>query len=264
MDVNNMTVDVCLCGNPVDDSPGRLAVAWQHPQTRAIRPVALLGYDGEEYCFRYITNVLSDLDFVPFIGFPELRRRYSSRKLFPFFAQRVLTTRRHDYEAFIRTLDLPREATPWQQLARSEGRRVGDSVILFPEPTVGCGGQTSCTFFVHGIRHVVKVDPTVETRLAALGSGDILRLVPEPKNQYNSRAMLTLTVDGIRLGWVPDLLLDYAHAVYHMDRYCLRVRHVGDVSVSSSLRLLVDLNGHVAPGYVPFGGMQWQPLEESC
>jgi hypothetical protein len=120
----------------------RLGVAWQHPETRSIRQVGLLWQDRAQYHFRYVRNV-KDIDgFTPFLRFPGLRGTYSSERLFPLFAQRVMDPRRPDYEEYVRTLDLVRDSTPWEQLARSEGRRAGDAIMVFPEPSVEPDGAT--------------------------------------------------------------------------------------------------------------------------
>src|SRR6266487_4370058 len=92
----------------------RLAVAWQHPESRTIQPVGLLVYDGERYLFEYVRNAQNVEDFVPFVSFPDVGRAYSSTRLFPLFSQRVMDPRRPDFVRYVRTLDLSPEATPWE------------------------------------------------------------------------------------------------------------------------------------------------------
>lgn len=244
-----------------ESSMRRLIVAWQHPRVRAIQPVGILAFDGTHYSFDYIKNVLNVEGFEPFVSFPDLQKSYKSARLFPIFAQRVMDARRPDFHRYIETLDLATDdATPWEQLIRSEGRRTGDSVMVFPEPMVSPDGSTSCNFLVHGVRHTLRQNPAVEAKLQRLRAGDRLTIVPEPTNPANDRALLTVDEDSVALGWVPDLLLDYVHAVRSAGPYAITVRHVNGPDAPVHLRLLVRLEGSVPPGFVPFRGEPWQPL----
>jgi hypothetical protein len=199
-------------------APRRLVVTWQHPRDRGIHPVGFLTFDGYRYEFRYIHNALRIEGFAPLIGFPDLRKAYVSESLFALFAQRAMDPRRPDFERYVSRLGLPADTTPWEQIARSGGRRAGDSLQLFPVPSIR-GGHMTCRFLVHGIRHIgstaLNVDDgpllvtrdLVEQSLRSLQRGDELGLLPEPGNQVNSRALLVTAV-GTPVGYVPDLLVD--------------------------------------------------------
>lgn len=162
--------------------------------------------------------------FRPLLGFPDLHRRYQSEHLFPMFEQRVMDSRRPDHDRYVRRLGLGADATPWEQMTRSGGGRNGDLLQLFPEPVSLPDGSVTCTFLLHGIRHVPsrplvitgrEFSPAadeVERRLAGLSPGDPLRLVREDANQW-PRAVITAATDGYPLGWVPDLLLENLYAM---------------------------------------------------
>lgn len=241
-------------------APRRLAVAWQHRELRSIQPVGLLAKVDQTYEFCYVRNAASLPGFAPFVGFPKLDQRYRSDRLFPLFSQRVMDPRRPDYGRFIRSLDLSADATPWEQLARSEGRRSGDTILVFPEPVVRQGGATHCNFLVHGIRHMIRENATVEERLRRLSKGDSLVLIPQPANPVNRRALLTADIDTVPLGWIPDLLLDYVHAVRDTNSYELHVQQINGPQAPIHLRLLVRLSGRVPPGFRAFSGGPWEPL----
>jgi hypothetical protein len=114
-------------------SPGSLIVAWQHPETRLIAPVGLLEHGrGLGYRFRYLRRASTVEGFLPFLSFPEWQRTYTSQHLFPLFSQRIMSPRRPDFSQFLHQLHLNEDATPWEQLARSEGRRTGATVQVFP------------------------------------------------------------------------------------------------------------------------------------
>ncbi len=174
----------------------RLVVTWQHPHTRKIAPIGFLTYDGRVYRFVYIRNARQVKEFQPLLGFEDLGRIYESEQLFPLFAQRVMAPRRPDYQQYISRLGLEGNPDPWEQIIRSQGRRQGDTLQLLPEPTVA-GDQLSGLFLVHGVRHVSKEThllhgrqvrvsiEEVEAALRGLNQGDLLGLVPEPKNAKN-------------------------------------------------------------------------------
>jgi hypothetical protein len=238
----------------------RLAVTWRHPVTGYSQPVGLLDETDGGYRFAYIEHARDVDGFRPFIGFPELDREYRSSTLFPLFAQRVMDPRRPDYERYVNTLDLPADATPVELLARSEGRRMGDTIQVMREPSVTAGGSTSCRFLVHGIRHVLRDDPDATGRLRGVAEGDYLRLVDEPTNPVNPRAILTTDGDGGRLGWVPDVLLDYVRTVRDAGAVAPTVAHVNGPDGPPHFRLLARLDGQVPSGYRPFDGPPWEPI----
>jgi hypothetical protein len=70
-------------------------------------------------------------------------------------------------------------------LARSGGRRAGDTIELFAEPTVGPDGRTSCTFLTHGVRHQEGAAELID----GLRTGDDLLLVDQPNNEVNGLAI---------------------------------------------------------------------------
>ena len=239
----------------------RLVVAWQHPDTRAIRPVGILQLDRGVYSYHYIRGMKKVPDFRPFIGFPDPYRRYESPYLFPIFAQRVMHPSRPDYAKYMNSLDLSREASPWEQLSRSEGRRAGDTIMLFPEPTINADGSTRCTFLVHGIRHVTNSPSLIEERLGRVHQGDHLRLRDEPENPVNPAATLVTNSMGERLGWVPDLLLDFVQRVRSQTEPDVQVVHINGPDAPIHMRLLVRLSGRVPEGYRAFSGPDWEPLD---
>jgi len=235
-------------------SPGSVIVAWQHPETRLIAPVGLLEHGhGLGYRFRYLRCASTVDGFLPFLSFPEWQRTYISQHLFPLFSQRIMSPRRPDFSQFLHQLHLDEDATPWEQLARSEGRRTGDTVQVFPIPTVHADGSTSCRFLVHGIRHVAGGQLPL-----SLTPGDELELQDDPANPVNPEAVLVCSRGGERLGYVPDLLLEHLRVLRDTGSVCLTVEHVNGPEVPAHLRLLVLLDGHAPADYQPMSGPRWQ------
>jgi len=222
-----------------------LLVCWQDPETRTYHAVALLGHARGEYVFKYLAAANTISGFRPLLGFPDLGLTYRSPALFPLFSERVLDPSRPDRPAMLRALNLPEQAGPLEFLARSGGRRGGDTLEVLPVPTVGTDWRTACTFLVHGVRY----QPGAEATLARLTPGDQLHLEAEPTNPKDLRAVL-VTSDGTPLGWVPNPLLDYVHVVLSQAEPQVRVVRANGPEVGHHMRLLVELSGTLPKGYM--------------
>ncbi|MGI9003201.1 MAG: HIRAN domain-containing protein [Pseudonocardia sp.] len=234
-------------------SPGSLIVAWQHPKNRLIAPVGLLEHGLDlGYRFRYLRRGPEVEGFLPFLSFPEWQQTYTSKHLFPLFSQRIMSPRRPDFSQFLHQLHLDENATPWEQLARSEGRRTGDTVQVFPIPAVQSDGSTTCRLLVHGIRHVTG------GRLPTLDPGEELELRADPTNRINPDAVLVCTRGGEQLGYLPDLLLEHLHALQSAGSVTLTVEHVNGPEAPAHLRLLARLDGRAPTGYEPMSSPCWQ------
>jgi hypothetical protein len=250
----------------------RLVVAWQHPEDRKISPIGFLTYNGSIYRFAYIRNALHVKDFRPLLGFPELERGYESEELFPLFAQRAMDPRRPDYHRYIERLGLEGQPGPWEQIARSQGRRLGDTIQLLPEPIVADDVLT-CLFLVHGMRYVHEAPRTlnghqvhvtreqVDSVLAELKPGDSLMLAREDDNPVNPLALMILG-SSVPVGWVPDLLVEDVTQMLRRSNVTLTVEHVNGPDAPWHLRLLVRLRAAPANGFRFFTGEQWTPLAD--
>ena len=247
----------------------RLVVAWQHPESRLISPVGFLSYDGHSYRFAYIRHALDVVDFQPLLGFPDLRRSYNSEDLFSLFAQRAMDPRRRDYQRYLTRLGLDEEASPLEQIARSQGRRQGDSIQLLPEPEVS-GDELTCLCLVNGTRHVLEPmilegrelhvsNQTLENVLARLRPGDPLALVSQPENPANDLAVV-VTGMSVPLGWVPDLLLEDLHGLLERASVTVTVEHVNGSDAPWHLRVVAGLRAAPAGSFRFFTGERWALL----
>lgn len=232
----------------------RLAVTWRHPRTHTYHAVGLLTHADHEYRFDYLAESAEVLGPRLLLGFPDLEREYRSFALFPLFAERLMDPARPDRPRLLEALSLDALATPMEVLARSGGRRTGDTLELLPEPEVAPDGTTGCLFLVHGIRHVDGSSDAID----ALVRGQELLLVDEPTNPVNPMAIRVEEHQAGLLGWVPDPLVDYVRHVRAFGDATLRVERANPADVGHHLRLLVHLTGGVEPGYEPFGGPGWR------
>jgi hypothetical protein len=234
----------------------RFAVAWRNTSRERIAPVGVLDHDRVGYRFEYLHDVDQIPDFRPFLGFPDFQRVYEAQRLWPFFALRVMDRKRPDYGDYLARLGLPRDASPLDVLSRSGGEQKGDSVYLAEEPQVAHDGQTEATFLVRGARYATREHSSAE-RASRLRPGDRLMMQPDRENPVNQQAILLATEAGAPVGWVPDLLIRYAHAVHSGgEGHVTVVRNNGPES-PWHLRFLVRLVGRVSPSLHVFSGGQW-------
>lgn len=219
------------------------------------RPVGFLDADptseGTAYAFAYLRVAVERADFRPLLGFADPSRQFRSEGLFPLFAERIMDPRRPEHPVFLAALGLSDEASPLEVLSRSGGQRAGDGIMLIPVPVVEEAGSASCTFLVHGVRHVEGG----EARISHLRVGDTLSLVSDRDNDVNARALLVTEKSGEPLGWVPDPLLDFVHLVQGPR---ITVVRVNGPEVGTRLRLLVRLDGIADPTAQPFTGSDWE------
>jgi hypothetical protein len=255
------------------EAPGRLVVAWQHPIERSIQPVGFLTRTHDVFTFGYIRNALAVHDFPGLLGFDDLYHIYESADLFPLFAQRAMDPRRPDYHRYVDRLGLEGEPGPWEQIARSQGHREGDTIQLFPEPTVD-GDEVRCLFLVHGMRHADKSPKVIngveasatrdqiDAALERLEPGDELGIYPEPGNEKNPLAIVvTISPDQlIPVGWVPDLLVEDLQRLLDYAPVTVMVEHANGADAPWHLRLLARLRAAPAPGFRFFVSDRWEPL----
>lgn len=207
----------------------RLLVSRQDPDTRRYSCVGELRLDGDDYVFTYDKAADRALPGLP------LGRVHRGAELFPIFAERVVHPQRPDHDRSLELLGLGPEAGPFEVLAVSGGRRTGDTYELTPLPEPG---DVELPFLVHGIRHLADHERAL---VGELQPGDLLSLAHEPTNPFNERAVL-VTRSGVRLGYVPDPLVEYIHAVTRHD-YTVTVERVNPPEAGFHMRLLVVLRG---------------------
>jgi len=231
------------------DAADRLLVTRRDTSTRRYSALGFLSRDHSGgYEFAYLRSAF-ECGERPLAGLPSLVTTYRSERLFPIFAERVMSSRRPDRQASLDALGLGLDAAPFEVLQRSGGLRVGDTIELLPAPSAQTGDRIQFEFLVHGVRHMT---PAAQARIARLREGELLRLVREPKNPVQPRALLVTDSDAVELGYVPDPLLDVIECVADPT---VSVVRAGGPEVGFHQRLLVRVSGTVTSP--PFSGPNW-------
>jgi hypothetical protein len=232
----------------------RLLVTRRDPETTTYHPLGFLTFDSTEYTFSYLRRALVE-GFHPLPGLSDTTHAHTSDRLFPIFAERVISARRPDRQTSMEALGLDVDAAPFEVLARSGGRRVGDTIEVVPAPEAAPDGSLTVDFLAHGVRYQ---PPTAQERITRLRRGEQLHIVHQTDNVSDPRALLVTDRDEIPLGYVPNPLLDLVHAL--ADRTASVVRANGP-DVGFHFRLLARVAGRVEGGYQPFEGPDWETVD---
>lgn len=217
----------------------RLLVIWQHPETRRFVRVGHLDVEPDrQYVFEYEPGAADVEGFEGFAAFPDLRHRYRSDRLFPFFTNRVMSPRRPEYETYLDALGIEDdEQAPVELLARAGGTRATDTVHIVPEPRIDADGRYVMLFLASGTRYL---DPDAE-HVVRLSAGDELGLREDSGNPVNPDALLLDTCSGHPVGWVPDYLLDLVHDYEQQGSVQIYVERANGPDTPPHLRLLCRL-----------------------
>lgn len=239
---------------PATSSASELLVLWQHPESRAMVPVAILSFDGSHYRFKYLPAAERLDGFRPLLGFRDLSETYESDELFPLFKERVLDPTRPDFHRVLERLDLDSaHATPWEQLVRTGGVSEGDTLQVTPFPHESDEGW-SCTVLAAGLRYLMIKSVATEHRtmgpyapddfeahLGRLRTGDLLSVEREIGNRYNEAAQLLIEAGEV-IGYLPDWLARLtAPLIEAGEKISARVMRVNDPAAGWHLRLLVEV-----------------------
>jgi len=245
----------------------RLIVTWQDSKTRKYFPVgrlSLLGSPREpKYLFVYTKGIweAAERGFRPFAAFPDVKQRYESTELFPFFANRLLPESREEREEFVRGLGLdPVKASPLEVLARSGGRRTTDSVETLALPETENSGRNYLAYFFlsHGLRHMPDF---AEDYARKLKPGDELFLMHDLQNVVDRRALLLRTEDNCPLGFLPRHLLDDTWGlIENGESLKVSVEKINLSPFPIQQRVLCRMTAIAPEGFSPCSGEAYQPL----
>jgi hypothetical protein len=200
-----------------------LFVAYQDPRTRQWAPVGKLTRTTEGYRFAYTNGAKRFSDFVPFGRMTDIRGVYQSTELFPLFSNRILPKNRPEYREYLGWLGLSDAAhDELEELSRTGGLRVTDSLELIPCPEPTASGTYEAYFFCRGLRHA-----TPESRIRAdeLEKGDRLFLMRDLQNRQDPAALAIRTDDPISvIGYTPRYFVkDFAALLKASDGGAVKV-----------------------------------------
>ncbi len=241
-----------------------LLVAWRsgQPERGGWGPVGRLEYDGAVYRFVYTQGARTLAGFRPFPKMENLEEVYESAELFPMFANRLLPTRRPEYEAYLRWsgFDSINPPDPISILGVTEGMRQTDAIEVFPCPVPDKQGCYVNKFFAHGLRYM---SPMAQERVAQLTEGESLLLMADFFNKADLQAVALRTEnDRILVAYVPRYLARDVWKLLvecNLDFVSVRVERVNrDAPLQQ--RLLCRMNACWPNGFKPCSDPAFLPI----
>lgn len=185
-----------------------LFVAWQQPDSREWIPVAKLEHNGSTYAFSYTQGIFRAKDFRQFSGMQNVEAVYESPRLFPLFANRLISKSRPEFKDYLRWLGLSdMDEKPMAILALTGGIRGTDSIELFQPPEVSEQGQYHLEFFARSLSHLPQA---AIDRIRLLEKGERIYLMTDPQNNFDAQAV------AMRTG-TPSWFLGYCPKYYAQD-----------------------------------------------
>lgn len=180
-------------------------VSWQDLDSRSWHIIGRLKKSDSKYQFNYTVGAEKSSKFQPFSGMEDLHAEYFSKSLFPFFANRILSSKRPEYKEFIQWLGLNEaDANPFEILARSEGSRSTDNYQVVRKLEWDESGNFKHSFFSHGLNHLSERNIEFINDLQPERN---LYLCIDCQNPYDECAVL-LRSDGPKeiVGYIPRFL----------------------------------------------------------
>lgn len=245
-----------------------LFLAWQDAVTRRWFPIGKLTQVDGRYRFVYVRGVQeaqSRTNFQLLPSFPSLEKVYESLELFPLFANRVMPPSRADFPHYVEWLHLNgSEKDPMKFLAHSGGRRMTDTLEVFPAATRHDDGRHTLHFFVHGLRHM---SPDSIVRAERLENEERLLVQWDAQNPEDDKAITLRTDteisgDASLVGYCPRCLAAEVLKALQADRQSctVRVARVNAAPAPVQFRLLCCMEFAPQSGVVPFSSPEFQPM----
>jgi len=180
-----------------------LFLAWKEPRKREWIVVGKLWEKDKKYYFAYTKGVKKAQksgNFNEFGVMQDIDKVYVSDELFPIFKNRILNRSRPEYRSYLKWLGFEKEASPLEELSRTNGLRATDSLQLFEKPKP-INNQFIIYFFSHGIRHLPL---TYQDRIKSLKEGEELFILKDVQNRYDKFALALRTDDPVEIvGYIP-------------------------------------------------------------
>jgi hypothetical protein len=238
-----------------------LYIAWRDALEMKWYPVGRLQSDGASFTFCYTRGAREADRFVLFGQMDDLDGVYTSDVLFPIFENRIMATKRPEFDTFINWLGLQHiDYDPVEVLALTEGRRGTDSIEVFPCPEKSRDGVYRMAFFIHGIRHLHEAHIDA---LEELKPGDSLALLLDPQNRYDKNAVMLRTDDPIRfVGYCPRYLtVDLHELLGKTDPQLVRVS-VERINFDAPLqyKMMCKIVAPWPEGFIPCSHPHFSPI----
>lgn len=222
--------------------------------------IGLLEHNSDGYKFSYTKGIKNINNFKPFGSMKE--NVITSKELFPFFSNRVLSPTRPEYKRMLEWMNLEEEhCTPLLILALTEGKRGTDDIELFSCP-VPRNGRFRVSFFAHGVRYTHESN--IES-ITSVKDGEQLYIMKDFQNDIDSNAFALRTGDPIKLlGYLPRYLaLDVKELCAKIEPKDINISVVkNNKDAPMAFRYLCEIDAPWPKDFTPCHGDEYTPLDE--
>jgi hypothetical protein len=242
--------------------PKALFVAWRSvTPEHGWQPIGRLELYGAVYRFVYTRGARLLGDFRPFPEMENLEEVYESEELFSVFANRLLSKRRPEYDAYLRWSGFdPGEAPdPISILGVTEGLSALDSFEVFPCPVEDGNGRYVNKFFARGLD---RMAPAHLAMINQLEGGKELHFLLERHNYFDSHAVSLIDRNNLMIGFVPRYLAWDIRRILrdsHTEHFHVFVERVNK-DAPLEQRLLCRMEASWPPGFRPCNDETFVPI----
>lgn len=203
-------VNQMVCGGENMIRPFVLWLIWQNERTRQRYHVGNLVHHEGKYMFYYEKHakrrgVIEALKngYHLHLAFPDVNKVYVSERLFGPFERRLPDRRRPDFQEILRAHGLSDDYTN-MDLLRATGGRLATDTYEFVPPIYVYGNEFDFDFYIAGWRYYEG-----ERVLDRLQVGDDVIFRLEPANEQDPKAVVVLTKQGEKLGYIPAFYSEF-------------------------------------------------------
>jgi hypothetical protein len=228
--------------------PFVLWLIWQNEQTRQRYHVGNLVHHEGQYVFYYekmrqrrgVREALEN-GYQLHLAFRDINKVYVSDKLFGPFARRLPDHRRPDFLEILRAHGLSMDYTEMDLLRATGGRLATDS-YEFVAPIYVYGDHFDFQFYIAGWRYYEG-----EKVINQLQVGEEVRFRLEPENKQDSKAVMVLTKQGHKLGYIPAFYSDFMfHIIENRHNYQATI-HAVHMEAHPHLKVNINVWGTLTP-----------------
>lgn len=216
---------------------------WKQPVTRRQYVVGCLSKNGN-FEFEYgveIEKAAKD-GFKLLIAFDDMKKKYSSARLFPTFSSRVPDRRRKDIRNILNKYGLD-EYDEYQLLKKSGGRLPIDS-LEFIDPILDNGEEPiERNFYIAGVRHYIGCENKGCDKSIDINVGEMLHLELDIDNIYDKYAIKIINKNKQNIGYIPRYYSQQIHEFLTKGaKYTLEVLEVNKEANKCAECIRVHLN----------------------
>lgn len=184
-----------------------LILMWKHPETKKNYVIGLLSKLSKRYRFTYLKNEVNtaiQVGFELLIGFPDVEKKYYSKKLFPLFERRIPPRGRKLFQNIIKKYDLDINSDVMWQFLKISQARTGTDTFSLVQPLKIIDKKLNLEFSVAGwsfTPNKILINEMIDTKDFEIS------LEKEPTNPKDGKAIL-VNISNLqqqfKLGYIPS------------------------------------------------------------